>query len=130
MVTLVNVLIKMVSNQLRTQHWKEGRNCEEFFFFDTLFDTSIQLYFFFVWLVFDSSMSYFVRNAIFFLRITPPFQRIHMFLSSIDFRMILVWWFDSGVIVWLWCDGSEVVFVNVNVYKSKKLQRNVKQKID
>ena len=54
-----------------------------------------------------------------------------MFLSSIDFGMILVWWFDTGVIVWLRCDGSEVVFVNVvNAYKSKKLQRNVKQKID
>ena len=54
-----------------------------------------------------------------------------MFLSSIDFGMILVWWFESGMIEWLWCDGLEVVFVNVvNAYKSKKLQRNVKQKID
>jgi len=54
-----------------------------------------------------------------------------MFLSSIDFSMILVCWFECGMIVWLWCDGSEVVFVNVvNEYKSKKLQRNVKQKID
>ena len=37
----------------------------------------------------------------------------------------MVWmWYDCG-------DGSEVVFVNVvNAYKSKKLQRNVKQKID
>ena len=58
-------------------------------------------------------------------------QNIYMFLSSNDFGMILVWWFDTGVIVWLRCDGSEVVFVNVvNAYKSKKLQRNVKQKID
>ena len=47
--------------------------------------------------------------------------------------MILVWWFESGMIEWLSCDGLEVVFVNVvnvNAYKSKKLQRNVKQKID
>ena len=57
-------------------------------------------------------------------------RNIYKFLSSIDFSMIMVWWFDSGMIVWLWCDGSEVVFVNVNAYKSKKLQRNVKQKID
>ena len=56
-----------------------------------------------------------------------------MFLCSIDFGMILVWWCDSGVIVWLRCDGVIVLFVsvvNVNAYKSKKLQRNVKQKID
>ena len=56
---------------------------------------------------------------------------IYMFLSSNDFSMIMVWWFEYGMIVWLWCDGSEVVFVNVVIaYKSKKLQRNVKQKID
>jgi len=55
---------------------------------------------------------------------------IHMFLSSIDFSMIMVWWFESGMIVWLQYDGVIVLFVNVvNAYKSKKLQRNVKQKI-
>ena len=56
-----------------------------------------------------------------------------MFLRLCDFSMILVWWFDSGVIVWLQYDGVIVLFVNVvnvNAYKSKKLQRNVKQKID
>ena len=47
------------------------------------------------------------------------------------FSIIMVWWFECGIILWLCCDGSEVVFVNVvNAYKSKKLQRNVKQKID
>ena len=58
---------------------------------------------------------------------------IYMFLRLCDFSMIMVWWFESGMIEWLWCDGLEVVFVNVvnvNAYKSKKLQRNVKQKID
>ena len=47
--------------------------------------------------------------------------------------MILVWWFECGMIVWLQYDGVIVLFVNVvnvNAYKSKKLQRNVKQKID
>ena len=42
-------------------------------------------------------------------------------------------YYDDGMIECLWCDGLEVVFVNVvnvNAYKSKKLQRNVKQKID
>ena len=35
------------------------------------------------------------------------------------------------MIVWLQYDGVIVLFVNVvNAYKSKKLQRNVKQKID
>ena len=56
-----------------------------------------------------------------------------MFLRLCDFGMIMVWWFESGMIEWLWCDGLEVVFVNVvnvHAYKSKKLQRNVKQKID
>ena len=34
------------------------------------------------------------------------------------------------MIEWFWCDGVIVLFVNVvNAYKSKKLQRNVKQKI-
>ena len=45
--------------------------------------------------------------------------------------MIMVWWFECGMIVWLQYDGVIVLFVNVvNAYKSKKLQRNVKQKID
>ena len=45
--------------------------------------------------------------------------------------MIIVWWFECGMIVWLQYDGVIVLFVNVvNAYKSKKLQRNVKQKID
>ena len=58
-------------------------------------------------------------------------MHIYMFLSSCDFSMIMVWWFESGMIEWLWCDGLEVVFMNVvNAYKLKKLQRNVKQKID
>ena len=30
---------------------------------------------------------------------------IYIFLSSIDFSMIMVWWFESGMIEWLWCDG-------------------------
>ena len=52
-----------------------------------------------------------------------------MFLSSNDFSMIKVWWFECGMIVWLQYDGVIVLFVNVvNAYKSKKLQRNVKQK--
>ena len=54
-----------------------------------------------------------------------------MFLSSIDFSMIIVWWLEFGMIVWLQYDGVIILFVNVgNAYKSKKLQRNVKQKID
>ena len=56
-----------------------------------------------------------------------------MFLSSNDFSMIMVWWFEWGMIVWLQYDDVIVLFVNVvnvNAYKSKKLQRNVKQKID
>ena len=45
--------------------------------------------------------------------------------------MIMVWWFECGMIVWLQYDGVIVLFVNVgNAYRSKKLQRNVKQKID
>ena len=40
-------------------------------------------------------------------------------------------YYDDGMIECLWCDGLEVVFMNVvNAYKLKKLQRNVKQKID
>ena len=54
-----------------------------------------------------------------------------MFLRLNDNRVILVWWFECGMIVWLQYDGVIVLFVNVvNAYKSKKLQRNVKQKID
>ena len=52
-----------------------------------------------------------------------------MFLSSNDFSMIMVWWFECGMIVWLQYDGVIVLFVNVvNAYKSKKLQRNENKK--
>ena len=44
----------------------------------------------------------------------------YMFLSSNDFSMIMVWWFESGMIVWLRCDGLYVVCV------SEELQTVVK----
>ena len=44
-----------------------------------------------------------------------------MFLSSIDFSMILVWWFESGMIEWLWCDSLQVLYV------SEELQKVVKK---
>ena len=44
--------------------------------------------------------------------ISTTHQHKYIFLSSIDFSMIMVWWFESGMIEWLWCDGLEVVYVN------------------
>ena len=56
-------------------------------------------------------------------------SNLETYVSKFDW-----FWYDFGMMVWMWYDcgdGSEVVFVNVvNAYKSKKLQRNVKQKID
>ena len=46
--------------------------------------------------------------------------RRHMFLSSIDFSMIMVWWFESGMIEWLWCDGLQVVYAKENNWRKCK----------
>ena len=37
---------------------------------------------------------------------------IYMFLRLCDFSMIVVWWFECGMIVWLQYDGVIVLFVN------------------
>ena len=49
-----------------------------------------------------------------------PVCTIHMFLRLCDFGMILVWWFESGMIEWLWCDGLEVVYAKENNWRNCK----------
>ena len=43
-----------------------------------------------------------------------------MFLRLCDFGMIMVWWFESGLIEWLWCDGLEVVYAKENNWRNCK----------
>ena len=56
-------------------------------------------------LFFASSFSCWKSCGFFSSRFSSSFHHKYMFLSSIDFSMIMVWWFESGMIEWLWCDG-------------------------
>ena len=52
----------------------------------------------------------------------PPnsLKYIYMVLRLCDFGMIMVWWFESGMIEWLWCDGLEVVYAKENNWRNCK----------